>query len=195
MSAALALEPMRRQMNSFKGLMKARWWSSSLYLWRGRPPPWPSVFYLTNVPLCFRFLPPVGHEGLLVVSHPLELGVGVVWLGAGRFFWAHHVLKTNQNTESGTAVASTVLLRQTSTFSFCLAHVDNLWFSLASPAAALRWAGPSRGRHLPVTFHTLPTENSVAFIPQRQKQGSLLDPFMFALPHALIITGLLEVKI
>lgn len=77
------------------------------HLWRGRRLSWPSVFYLTNVPLRFRFLPPVGYEGLLVVSQPLELGVGVLWLGAGCFFWAHHVLKMNRSTQLATACDST----------------------------------------------------------------------------------------
>lgn len=54
-----------------------------------------SVRHLSGVPLRFGFLPPLGQEGLLVVSHSLKLAVRVFCLGAVHFFWTHHVLKVN----------------------------------------------------------------------------------------------------
>lgn len=87
-----------------------------------------SVWDLSGVPLRFGFLPPLGQEGLLVVSHALKLTVSMLWSRVGRFFWTHHVLKVNTHTHTknhsqGQASFFTVLLPLHSNF-FLLISVN-----------------------------------------------------------------------
>lgn len=135
-----------------------------------------SVFYLTSVPLRFWFLPPVGYEELLVIPHPLELGVGVLCLGGARLLWTHHVLKEDPNTVSSSRGFH-------GPFPLYLPKVCNsqpvinppppqVCCSFTPPpppfrsAAVLGWEGPTRqirrGRRLPVTFHMLLMENAAS---------------------------------
>lgn len=71
-----------------------------------------SVGDLPGVPLGFGLLPPLGQDGLLVVSDALELAVGILRRRAGRFFRTHHVLKvdTEQRHVSVTRILSGCLL-------------------------------------------------------------------------------------
>ncbi len=71
-------------------------WGSILHRRRGQV----SVCDLSGVPLGFGFLPPLGQEGLLVVSHALKLSVRMLWVRGGRFFGTYHVLKVNKKTLS-----------------------------------------------------------------------------------------------
>lgn len=54
-----------------------------------------SVCDFSSVPFSFRFLPPLGQEGLLVVSHALKLTVRMLRVRGGHFFWTYHVLRVN----------------------------------------------------------------------------------------------------
>lgn len=54
-----------------------------------------SLCHLSGVPLRSGFLPPIGQEGLLVVSHSLKLAVRMFCSGAVHFFWTDHVLEVN----------------------------------------------------------------------------------------------------